>query len=45
MKKKQKIPMVSKDTLDIIKELKILDLLQKHDIITAIIDLKNKLDV
>lgn len=37
MKKDQELPIVITDTLDIIKALKLCDLLQKQDIIAAIV--------
>lgn len=42
MKKKQEIPLVKKDTQDIIKALKPLDLLQKKDILATIVAVKTK---
>ena len=44
MKKKKQISVVSKDTLDIIKAIKLMDLIQKDEIIAAIFDLKTKSD-
>jgi hypothetical protein len=42
MKNEQQIPVASKDTLDIIKAIRSLDLLQKQDIIDTLVDLKSK---
>ncbi|MDF2944083.1 MAG: hypothetical protein K0S01_2941 [Herbinix sp.] len=44
MKEDQQIPMLRRDILDILKAIKLLDLLQKKDILITIIDLKTKSD-